>query len=130
MTTDSPIVIYDSDCMLCSRAIRFVLRYELDNQLVFTDFQSAIANSIGVKSEVLDTLLFYDNGQVLNKSHAAFAIARYLKSPWRWLSHFQILPRMLTDGVYDIIARNRYRMLGKVEDSCLLSDDLAERFIA
>ena len=129
MSFDSPMLIYDSDCVLCSRVVKFVLKYEKEQQLVFTDFQSATASGLGVESDTPDTLLLYDNSQVLKKSRAAFAIASYLKSPWRWISYFGILPVMLTDGVYDFVAKRRYRFFGKVDDSCLLSDNLAQRYL-
>lgn len=129
MSFDSPTLIYDSDCVLCSRVVKFILRYEVEKQLVFTDFQSAAASDLGVESSAPDTLLLYSNNQLLDKSRAAFAIARYLKSPWRWISHFSILPLKLTDSVYDFVARRRYRSFGRVDDSCLLSDSLAQRYL-
>ena len=53
------------------------------------------------------------------RSDAALAIALTLGCPWSLLAVFRLVPRPLRDAVYDFIARNRLRILGRRE-ACYL----------
>jgi hypothetical protein len=57
-------------------------------------------------------------GQAHVKSEAALRIARELPR-WRWLWLFHVIPRVIRDAFYDLVARNRYRWFGR-RDACML----------
>jgi predicted DCC family thiol-disulfide oxidoreductase YuxK len=40
-----------------------------------------------------------------------------LGQPWSWISVARILPLFIRDPIYDLIARNRFRMFGR-RDVC------------
>jgi len=119
----SPLIIYDGDCMLCSRAIRFILRHEATSKLKFLTITRAkeLEPTLFVSDgRLLDSIAYYNQEKVVYESQAAFEIARHLRFPFRVVYIFSIVPAPLTDLVYRIIAKSRYRWFGKVDDSCEL----------
>ena len=61
-----------------------------------------------------DTLFYLRNGHILDKSLAVRFMLFDMGGLARILgSVLKILPKRLTDNVYDLVALNRYRLLGK-----------------
>jgi predicted DCC family thiol-disulfide oxidoreductase YuxK len=65
-----------------------------------------------------DSFAFVANGQGYVKSEAVLRIARELPR-WRWTWVFHLIPRVIRDAIYDLVARNRYRWFGR-RDTCIL----------
>ena len=87
----------------------------------------------GLPLHEYETLLLVENGQLFIKSDAVLRIVRQLPLPlplpWPLLTCFRWVPRCLRDGIYDVIARNRYKWFGK-RDVCLVPGDVErERFL-
>jgi len=122
------IVIYDGECMLCSNAIRWILKFEKDQTLKFATLESDSISDIPI-GEDRETIFFYSEGRVHNRSTAIFKIAKHFRSPWSWVRFFGVLPKALTDTCYRLIAKNRYRLFGKVDDVCVLPQTLGDRYI-
>jgi predicted DCC family thiol-disulfide oxidoreductase YuxK len=40
-----------------------------------------------------------------------------------------IIPRIISDAVYDFVATNRYRMFGKRQECMVPTDELRSRFL-
>ena len=119
---DTPLFVFDGDCVLCSRTVRFVLRTEAAPVVRFCAVQSAtgqrLVTSLGL-SAMPETFLFVENDMAYGRSEAAFRLARHLRAPWRWLRLLRVLPRGLTDWAYDRVARNRYQWFGQ-QVTCLV----------
>ena len=63
-----------------------------------------------------DSFILISDNKVFRKSNAAFEIAKQIRRLAKDLFYpFRILPTLLTDFVYDIIAKNRYKLFGKKE---------------
>ena len=67
-------------------------------------------------------------GRVHVKSGAFFAIIRTLGGAYRWLGVLQVLPKGLRDGVYNVVARYRYRVVGRHEACWLPRPEWRGRF--
>ena len=65
------------------------------------------------------------------RSEAVLRIAQQLDGPWPALGSLGLLfPLALRDVVYDLVATNRYNILGK-RDVCRLSDEgFTDRFVS
>lgn len=118
------IVVFDTDCVMCSKWVRFILRHEHKPSARFVSAWSkqglALAADHRLTPQDLDeTYLVVSDGHGLIKTDATFAIFKTLKSPWRWLSVLRFTPRPLRDWFYDRMARNRYRWFGR-QDQCFL----------
>lgn len=119
-----PLLLFDGECGLCARSIRFVLDRERSDRLHFASLQSSLGREIVTKhgfdpDEVSTLVLVEENGRVSRRSTAALRVAKELRWPWRWAPVFLLVPRFLRDGVYRIIAKHRLRFFGNA-DSCRL----------
>lgn len=128
------VVVFDTDCVMCSAWVRFILRYERKPVAQFVSAWSARGLALASEHELspgdLDrTYLVISNGQGLTKSDATFAIFRALRAPWRWFVVFKLAPRSARDWVYDLMAKNRYRWFGRRDQCFLPSKDQAARFV-
>lgn len=127
------LVIFDGICVFCSRLVQFVLRHEADHVLRFTPLQSTtgsrVMRELGIDPEDAETFVFVSGGEAFVKSDAAFELTRHLRSPWRALGVFRILPRRLRDWGYDVFARNRYRWFGRFDECMVPSRGNMARFI-
>jgi predicted DCC family thiol-disulfide oxidoreductase YuxK len=122
------IVFFDGMCVLCNRSVDFLLRKDHKKRLKFAALQSGIAKNILQSSEVQvseDSVIFYDHGQVYQKSTAVLRIAGNLGFPYSSVVALFIFPRPLRDLVYDYISRNRIRWFGK-RDNCRVPDPETE----
>ena len=118
-----PVVIFDGYCNLCNSSVDFILKRDLKKQFLFTANQHEAGKQIlteqGKNPEDVHTIYLLENGQLYEKSTAALRIARQLRFPWNLLYTGMIFPRFIRNPIYDFIARNRYRWLGK-RDTCRL----------
>ena len=59
-------------------------------------------------------------GEVFFKSDAALTVLSHLPR-WGWVRVLRFVPKPLRDEVYNLVARNRYRIFGKYEE-CFIPD--------
>jgi predicted DCC family thiol-disulfide oxidoreductase YuxK len=127
-------VIFDTDCVLCSGMVHFVLRHERAPTIRFVGAWSATGLSLAAehglsRADLNETYLVIENGRGFTKSDAGLVVARHLKVPWSWLGLFRIVPRAMRDGVYSMIARRRYRWLGQKTHCFLPPPGMADRYV-
>jgi predicted DCC family thiol-disulfide oxidoreductase YuxK len=128
-----PVLLYDGLCAMCNRAVLFVLKRDHTHSIRFAPLQGELAGATLARHPSLadeDSIIFLRGDEVLVKSDAALAVATYLSAPWRFLSHFKLVPRPLRDAVYDLVARNRFRVAKRYESCPLPPADVRERFLA
>jgi len=119
-----PIVVFDTDCVLCSGMVRFVLAHERGPDLLFAGAGSATGIALAkrhgfTRADLNDTFLIIEDGRALTRSDAGIAIARRLRRPWDWLAVLKVIPRPIRDAVYGYVARHRYKWFGR-RPSCLV----------
>lgn len=90
-------MVFDTNCVLCSGAVHFILRHERDHDIHFVNAWSdtgiALAASYGLSRDDLnETFLVIENGIGLTKSDAVLALARHLRSPWSWGVAGRLIP--------------------------------------
>jgi predicted DCC family thiol-disulfide oxidoreductase YuxK len=131
----SAIVLFDGVCNLCSGTVRFIVERDRDAYFRFASIQSEAgaelmrAHGLEVPEGDPTSIVVVDDGRPLQRSDAALAIAKHLKMPWKLLYAAVIIPRFLRDAVYDLVARNRYRVFGK-KDVCMVpTPELRARFL-
>ena len=54
---------------------------------------------------------------------------RRLPWPWRIAAALWIIPRPIRDGLYNLIARYRYRIFGRVESCGIADERLKQRML-
>ena len=113
---DDGVILYDGVCVLCSGWMRFVLQRDRDRLFRFTPIQSnygrALAKGLGINPEDPDTNAVIWNGVAYRRSDAALRVVSLLPG-WGWVRALYLVPRILRDAVYRLIARTRYRVWGR-----------------
>ncbi|WP_375460731.1 thiol-disulfide oxidoreductase DCC family protein [uncultured Enterovirga sp.] len=139
-----PLIVFDGECVLCSRSAQFVLRHDRARHFRLTTAQGEVGQAIyreldlsvipglaqrepgtyGSAGETrsiqaerrFSTMLLVHDGEVATESDAVLGIGAGLGPPWRWLAAAgRIAPPAIRDRAYRRVARNRYRWFGRRE---------------
>ena len=127
------IVLFDGVCNFCNASINFVI--DRDSKIVFkfatlqSDIGQEILKKHGLKQDNFDSIILEKEGVVYQKSDAALEIARNMDGLWKIFYVFKLIPAFLRNPVYDLIARNRYRMFGKTDACRVPTAELKARFL-
>jgi predicted DCC family thiol-disulfide oxidoreductase YuxK len=121
---DDDVILYDGVCVFCSRWIRFIAARDVKGQFRFTAIQSVygqrLAQAFGINPADPDTNAVIHGGAAYFKSDAALTVLSNLPG-WQWVRVLRSFPKPLRDAVYNLVAKNRYRIFGKYE-VCFLGD--------
>lgn len=129
----APVVVFDGECVLCSGFFRFLIKHDHDRRFRFVVAQSPLGDrlyqALGMSTEVYESNLVIIGGRVHTKARAFAAAMWALGAPWAVLAVTGWPPARITDPLYMLIARNRYRWFGRF-DSCMIPDaDIRTRFL-
>jgi predicted DCC family thiol-disulfide oxidoreductase YuxK len=141
-STPRYIVIYDGVCRLCDGVVKFIIKRDINGEhFRFCALQSAAAQPLLERhfisqAEALKSFILLDleENQIMRRSDAALTIASTLPQPWKsiGLAGRLCIPRFIRDGLYDLVAKNRYSIFGKMEegDECLMpTKKILSRFL-
>jgi len=121
---DDDVILYDGVCVFCSRWTSFIAARDEAGRFRFTAIQSPygarLARAFGIDACDPDTNAVIHGGIAFKKSDGALTVLSNLPG-WRWTKVFFAVPRPLRDAVYDLVAKNRYRIFGKY-DACFVPD--------
>lgn len=121
---DDDVILYDGVCIFCSRWVRFVATRDAARRFRFTAIQSPygtrLARAFGIDPANPDTNAVIHGGTAHMKSEGALTVLGELPG-WRWARALLMVPRPLRDAVYNLVARNRYRIFGRY-DECFVPD--------
>jgi len=115
------VILFDGVCNFCSFWVNFVIKKDKKDIFRFAALQSETGEKylkkFGLNITDPDTFVLIDGENYFIKSTAALKVARELKS-WLKISYPLIfLPISFRDFLYDLIAKNRYKIFGK-KDVC------------
>ncbi|ANF98712.1 thiol-disulfide oxidoreductase DCC [Paenibacillus bovis] len=130
---EHPIVLVDGVCHFCQGATKFIIKRDPKGIFHFASIQSEVGQKLmqkgGLRTDTMDTFVLIEKGQFYTRSTAALRIARRLRYAWPLLYAFIVVPKVLRNSVYNLIARNRYRWFGKSDQCMLPTPEIRERFI-
>jgi predicted DCC family thiol-disulfide oxidoreductase YuxK len=112
---EAAVVLFDGNCPLCRRLVRFAQQRDRRRQLEFWPLQStegrALLARLGRSPEEIDSIRLVAGVHVSACSDAVLQLGRRLPSPWSWLAiALTLFPRALRDRVYRFVARHRHRL--------------------
>ncbi len=128
-------ILFDTDCVLCSAWVHFLVRHERAPLMRFvsawSDEGQRLASQHGLSLQDLDaTFLVITDDRALTRSDAGLALLAQLRAPWRWGRVLWVIPRPLRDWVYDRLARNRYRWFGHRPQCFVPPPGQSHRFVS
>ncbi|MHA1538117.1 MAG: DUF4166 domain-containing protein [Alphaproteobacteria bacterium] len=129
-----PIVLFDGVCNFCNWGVNFLLRWDRSGVIRFAAMQSEpglrLLRANDLSESDFETFYVLDGSRVLRRSEAVLYLNRYMAWPWRVARVLALVPRRLRDAMYDMVARNRYRLMGVREVCRVPSADEKQRFLS
>jgi len=126
------IVLFDGVCNLCNKLVSFLIKYDKNIIFHFAAMQTNAGEKIITEYHLLDdrkSIVLIKDGHVFYKSDAIIEIAKQMSGWPRILKYGFLFPKFLRDGIYNLIARNRYYLFGKQEACAIPSEPDSNRFI-
>jgi predicted DCC family thiol-disulfide oxidoreductase YuxK len=128
-----PIILFDGVCNFCNSAVNFVIKRDKNSALKFTTLQSGIAHQMLVNQNIptndLSSFVFIENKKIYTRSTAALRVCTYLTGLWPLMYGFIIVPKFIRDGIYNWVAKNRYRWFGKKEECMIPTPEIKAKFL-
>jgi predicted DCC family thiol-disulfide oxidoreductase YuxK len=126
------IVLFDGVCNLCNSTILFLIKHDTNHNFHFAATQTESGKNLMRQYNILDeekSVFFIKDGIVFSKSNAVIEIAKQITGWPQIFKYGNLFPAFIRDGVYNLIAKNRYALMG-TRDSCSVpSKDHIERFL-
>jgi predicted DCC family thiol-disulfide oxidoreductase YuxK len=113
--------------------VNFVLKRDHKNRFLFAALQSKAGqewlNKFNLSTTDFDTFILINGDSFQIKSDAAISIAANLSGWPKVLSIGKIIPRFLRNFIYDMVAKNRYKIFGKRESCRIPTKEEKEKFL-
>ena len=127
------IIFFDGVCNLCNWSVQFIIKHDKKSIFSFASLQSDFAKKrlahANGQDIIYSSVVYCYNDLILTRSDAILKIIEGLNGYWRFLSVLKVVPKSWRDGVYDVIANNRYRWFGKRHKCMLPSAEISSRFL-
>lgn len=139
LRADQLVVLYDGVCGMCNRLVQFLLRRDRDDRLRFAPLQSDLGRALverhgGDPDEVstmyLVSKLGTDDERAHRRGPAAVRAIAALGGGWRLFGVLRIVPALVLNLGYSIVAKLRYRISGRLGACPVPSAESRDKFIA
>jgi len=131
---DRVLIFFDGYCHLCDGMVRFLVDRDDAEVFVFSSLSSDFAHqffeSRRFELKSLDSIIVYKEAVFYVKSDAIVAIAQSMTGIWRVFSGLRFLPKGVRDWLYGLVARNRYRLMGRRSACRIPTPEEAKRFLS
>lgn len=114
------IVFIDGVCSLCNGLVKFINKFDHKNIFVFSSLQGETFSSLNEKlmfSNNLDYIILYSEHEqkAFKEANAVEIILKNLKY-FKIIGYFiSLIPLFFKNFFYQIIAKHRYKIFGKIE---------------
>jgi len=134
-TGDHPfaIIIYDGPCILCNKMVQLLIELDIRKQLYFTTFASDFTSKhlpahLIPKGDPEEVMVISEKG-IQGKTAAFLEILR-LTGRCRFAYYaLKIIPLPISDYIYKVVAKNRYRIFGKSDKCGIWPENEKQRFL-
>lgn len=105
------LIVFDGACVACSGFARLVARADRAGRFRFVTAQSPLGRALyrrhGLDPDAMETNIVVVEGRAHLRLYAFAAAMGALGWPWRALAVTGLIPRVLADPLYALIARTR-----------------------
>jgi predicted DCC family thiol-disulfide oxidoreductase YuxK len=127
------VILFDGACNLCNSAIQFVIKHDKQQKFYFASLQSDYGQKIlathSLQTNDLNTLIYQDGDKIYVKSEAVIRIGRDAGGWLKIAVVAYVLPLFIRDYMYNLIAKNRYKIFG-MKNQCMIPEKgLQHRFL-
>lgn len=130
------LILFDGICILCNKYILFIAKNDRSDNFRFMSIQNIKIKELEKYSSLditnINSICVITKGKLNTKSKAVLLILSKLRFPYNLGMIFFVIPNIIRDLFYDLIAKNRYNLFGKTEHCSLLknqSDILKNKLI-
>ncbi|WP_299302593.1 thiol-disulfide oxidoreductase DCC family protein [uncultured Litoreibacter sp.] len=120
-----PVTVMDAKCGLCARGARWIARNDHASEFRIIPLQSVLGSALmrhfGMAPDDPLSWLYLEDGLGYSSLDATMKVGARLGGVWRGLGILRIIPAPLRDWAYGIVARNRYKVMGRA-DLCAMPD--------
>jgi len=131
--TNPKVILFDGVCNFCNFWVNFIIDHDKQSLFKFVTLQSEkgreLLTEFNLPEDKFDSFILIVQNRVYKKSSAAFEITKYLSGWTKVFTPLRLLPRVLADFIYDIIAKNRYKIFGKNETCRILTKEEKGKFL-
>jgi predicted DCC family thiol-disulfide oxidoreductase YuxK len=117
-----PIIFYDDVCVMCNGFVNLMLRMDRRQQFLFAPLGGETSRKILPplpEDPGQWSMIYVDEAGIHDQSDASLEVYRRMGGLFWLLSLARIVPRLIRNPAYRVLARNRYRWFGK-HDTCRL----------
>jgi predicted DCC family thiol-disulfide oxidoreductase YuxK len=128
-----PVILFDGVCNLCSASVQYVIKHDPKKIFRFASLQSSFAQKIlsnhNLPLNTYHSFILFENNKIYTRSTAALMVAKRLNGFVKMLAAFIIIPKFIRDGVYNIIAKKRYKWFGRKNECWIPTPELKNLFL-
>ncbi len=129
----SNIILFDGVCNLCNGLVQFMIQRDPGSRFSYASLQSErgrqLLNKYGLPEDDLDTFVYIRNGKAYTKSAAVLFTMKELGGFWYVLFPLILVPKMIRDFCYDLLATYRYKIFGKKDNCMIPTPEIKSRFL-
>lgn len=127
------IILFDGVCNFCNSAVNFTLKRNKKANISFAPLQSEAGQKLLLQYNLpvkdMESFVFIEKGKAYQRSTAALKVCRNLSGIWPLCYGLIIVPGFIRDGMYNWIAKNRYRWFGRKESCMIPTPEVRTRFL-
>jgi predicted DCC family thiol-disulfide oxidoreductase YuxK len=116
---------------MCDRTVQWILRHDRRQEFRFAPLGSPAAlRLLGARAQGLpDSVVLLDGGGLYTESEAVLRIAARLGRLGLLRAAAALVPRAVRDAMYRLVARNRLRFSGRLEQCRIPSPEQRSQFL-
>lgn len=130
------IIFFDGYCILCNKFIDLFLNIDKSKHFNYTPLTSNYAQRILSELDIpeinfsdIDSVIYLKNKKLFLKSDAIIEIIKELGGIYKAIILLYIIPQTIRDWCYDLVAKNRYSLFGKMKECRVISHEEKSRIL-
>lgn len=126
----SNVIIYDGSCNMCSVFIKFLVRFNKNNNLYFTDFESEWSK-VNLPKEFANktSIVYIKDSKHFVYSDAIFHCISDMRLMFKPKLILKLVNHHIRNSIYKIISKNRYIFNSKNRQCRLPSNDFWKMYL-
>jgi predicted DCC family thiol-disulfide oxidoreductase YuxK len=128
-----PIILFDGVCNFCNAMVNFIIEQDKKNVFLFATLQSEsgkkLLEQFHINWQHRDSFVVIETDKAYMKSDAALKLYNKLPWYWKWTQVFWIVPKIIRDWVYNVVAKNRYKWFGKRQECMVPTLRVKDKFL-